>query len=204
MKLLFQVSCKTELSLTSSLRFSQFTMQALIFDWTNCKASSLAAAPAILSTWLAKTMSLPSLKPGSFLSCSPYTSAWQANVLYHLTCAAHLQLPSFALPFWHFEFWSFKPLCLCTRCNLCLTPLHLLPANLSFKALLFLKVMHLHYGKDPDAGKDLGQEVNGATEDEMLGWHHWLNGHEFEQTLGGTQGSLVCCSPQGCKQSDAA
>ena len=36
-------------------------------------------------------------------------------------------------------------------------------------------------GKDPDAGKDWGQEENGVTEDEMVGWHHWLNGHEFEQ-----------------------
>ena len=39
-------------------------------------------------------------------------------------------------------------------------------------------------GKDPDAGKDWGQEEKGATENEMVGWHHWLNGHEFEQTLG--------------------
>ena len=39
-------------------------------------------------------------------------------------------------------------------------------------------------GKDPDAGKDWGQEEKGATEDEMVGWHHWLNGHEFEWTSG--------------------
>ena len=39
-------------------------------------------------------------------------------------------------------------------------------------------------GKDPDAGKDWGQEEKGMTEDEMVGWHHWLNGHEFEQALG--------------------
>ena len=52
-------------------------------------------------------------------------------------------------------------------------------------------------GKDPDAGKDWGQEVKRVTEDEMAGWHHWLNGHEFEQTPGDSegQGSLVCCSP---------
>ena len=56
--------------------------------------------------------------------------------------------------------------------------------------------------KDPNAGKDWGQK--GTTEDEMAGWHHWLKGHEFEQTLGDTegQGSLACCSPQGCKESD--
>ena len=54
-------------------------------------------------------------------------------------------------------------------------------------------------GKDPDAGKDWGQEEKEATEDEMAGWHHWLNGHEFEQTLGDRegQGSLVCCNPWG-------
>ena len=52
------------------------------------------------------------------------------------------------------------------------------------------------FGKDPDSGKDWGQEENGVTEDEMVGWHHWLNGHDWEQTPGdrGGQGSLVCCS----------
>ena len=59
-------------------------------------------------------------------------------------------------------------------------------------------------GKDPDAGKDWGQMEKGGTEDEMVGWHHWLNGHEFEQTPGDSegQGSLVCCSPGGHKESD--
>ena len=59
-------------------------------------------------------------------------------------------------------------------------------------------------GKDPDAGKDGGEKLKGMTEDEMVGWHHWLNGHEFEQTLGAGegQGSLVCCSPWVCKESD--
>ena len=54
-------------------------------------------------------------------------------------------------------------------------------------------------GKDPEAGKDWGQEEKGTTEDEIVGWHHWLNGHEFEQTLGDSKGqrSLVCCSPWG-------
>ena len=55
--------------------------------------------------------------------------------------------------------------------------------------------------KDPDAGKDWGQEEKWATEDEMVGWHHRLNGHEFEQALGGGegQGRLVCCSPRSHK-----
>ena len=56
-------------------------------------------------------------------------------------------------------------------------------------------------GKDPDAGKDWWQEEKGITEDEMVGWHHRLNGHEFEQTpgVGDGQGSLVCYSPWGRK-----
>ena len=58
--------------------------------------------------------------------------------------------------------------------------------------------------KDPHSGKDWRQEEKGMTEDEMVGWHHQLNGHEFEQALGDGegQGSLVCCSPWGCKESD--
>ena len=57
-------------------------------------------------------------------------------------------------------------------------------------------------GKDSDAGKDWRQEEKGTTEDEMVGWHHRLNGHEFEQALGtgDGQGSLVCCSPWGRKE----
>ena len=52
-------------------------------------------------------------------------------------------------------------------------------------------------GKDPDAVKDWRQEEKGKTENEIVGWHHWLNGHEFEQApgVGDGQGSLVCCSP---------
>ena len=59
-------------------------------------------------------------------------------------------------------------------------------------------------GKDPDAGKDWRWEEKGTTEDVVDGWHHWLDGHEFEQTpgVGDGQGSLVCCSPWGQKESD--
>ena len=58
--------------------------------------------------------------------------------------------------------------------------------------------------KDPDAEKDWWQEEKGMIKDEMVGWHHWLNGHESEQTQGDGegQGSLVCCSPWGHKESD--
>ena len=59
-------------------------------------------------------------------------------------------------------------------------------------------------GKDSDAEKNWRQEEKGVTEDEMVGWHHWLNGHEFQQAPGDGegQGSLACCSPWGHKESD--
>ena len=59
-------------------------------------------------------------------------------------------------------------------------------------------------GKDPDAGKDWRQEEKGTTEDEMVGWHHWLNEYEFEQApgVGDGQGSLACCSSWNSKELD--
>ena len=59
-------------------------------------------------------------------------------------------------------------------------------------------------GEDPDYGKDWRQEEKKMTKDEMVGWRHRLNGHEFEQApgVGDGQGSLVCCSPWGRKESD--
>ena len=59
-------------------------------------------------------------------------------------------------------------------------------------------------GKDSDAGRDWGQEEKGTPEDEMAGWHHWLDGHEFEWTLGvgDGQGGLACCDSWGHKESD--
>ena len=59
-------------------------------------------------------------------------------------------------------------------------------------------------GKDLDAGKDWGQEEKGAIEDEMVEWHHWLNGHEFEPAPRDSkgQGSLASCSPRGHKELD--
>ena len=61
-----------------------------------------------------------------------------------------------------------------------------------------------HLKKDPDAGKDWRQEEKGTTEDEMVRWHHWRYGHEFEWALGvgDGQGGLACCSPWGCKELD--
>ena len=59
-------------------------------------------------------------------------------------------------------------------------------------------------GKDPDAGKDWRQKAKGTTEDEMVGWHHWHDGHEFEQApgVGDGQGGLACCDSWGLKELD--
>ena len=64
--------------------------------------------------------------------------------------------------------------------------------------------MNWLFGKDPEAWKDWRQEEKGMTKVEMVGWHHRLNGHEFEQAsgVGDGQGSLPCCSPWGRKESD--
>ena len=58
--------------------------------------------------------------------------------------------------------------------------------------------------KDSEAGKDWGQQEKGTTEDEMVGWHHWLNGHGFGWTPGAVdgQGGLACCGSWGHKESD--
>ena len=62
-----------------------------------------------------------------------------------------------------------------------------------------------HLLEKTDAGKDQRQEEKGTTEDEIVGWHHRLDGHEFEQApeVGDGQGSLVCYSPWGCKESES-
>ena len=78
--------------------------------------------------------------------------------------------------------------------------------------MLKLKLQHVDHlmrradslEKDPDAKKDGKQKEKAAAEEEVVGWHHWPNGHELEQTLGDGkgQGSLVCWNPWGCKESD--
>ena len=69
-----------------------------------------------------------------------------------------------------------------------------------------LKLPAALFGKEPDAGKDWRREEKGMTEVEMVGWHHRLNGYELGQTPGDGegQGSLACCSPRGCKESETA
>ena len=77
---------------------------------------------------------------------------------------------------------------------------------LKLKLQYFGHLIHWNWftGKDPDAGKDWRQEEKGTTEDEILGWHHWFNGHEFKRALGDGegQGSLAGYSPWGRKESD--
>ena len=70
--------------------------------------------------------------------------------------------------------------------------------------LLLLFILKTEFLKDSDAGRDWGQEEKGTTEDEMAGWHHWLDGHESGRTLGvgDGQGGLACCDSWGCKESD--
>ena len=61
-----------------------------------------------------------------------------------------------------------------------------------------------HIWKDPESGKDWRREQKGMTEDELVGWHHWLNGHEFKWTLGVGDGlgGLACCNPWGHRELD--
>ena len=78
----------------------------------------------------------------------------------------------------------------------------------SLEGLMLKLKGHLMHWADSlekiDAGKDWGQEEKEVTEDEMVGWHHWLSGHEFQQTLGGGEGQemLAWCCPWGCKELD--
>ena len=89
-------------------------------------------------------------------------------------------------------------------------PVHLKETSLRCslgRLMLKLKLQyfgHLMRRVDPDAGRDWGQEEKGTTEDEMAGWHHGLDGHESEWTLGigDGQGGLVCCNSWGCKELD--
>ena len=87
-----------------------------------------------------------------------------------------------------FKYWIMYPM------------LYLFAVNL----LLFYHAKSWLIGKDSDAGRDRGQEEKGMTEDEMAGWHHWLDGREFGWTpgVGDEQGGLACCNSWGPKESD--
>ena len=75
---------------------------------------------------------------------------------------------------------------------------------LHYMTLVLTDVKSWLIWKDPDAGKDWGQEEKGMTEDEMVGWHHRLDGHGFGWTpgVGDGQGRLACCGSWCCKESD--
>ena len=79
-----------------------------------------------------------------------------------------------------------------------------LPVNMFFFFFFPTTVKSWLIGKDSDAGRDLGQEEKGTTEDEMAGWHHWLDGRDFEWTpgVGDGQGGLACYNSWGSKESD--
>ena len=80
----------------------------------------------------------------------------------------------------------------------------MLKLKLQYFGHLMQRVDSKSWCKDSDAGRDWGQEEKSMTEDEMAGWHHRLNGHEFEWTpgVGNGQGGLVCCDSWGRKESD--
>ena len=109
--------------------------------------------------------------------------------------------PFFSLSSLRLHCYSLDP-----KSPLCSGPWHLLPLCLYSWPLnnTGVRVPALHGGKsvcNPDAGKDWRQGEKGTTEDEMVGWHHWLDGHEFEQGPGVAdgQGSLACCGPWDCR-----
>ena len=78
----------------------------------------------------------------------------------------------------------------------------MLKLNLQYKGPPDMKSRLI--GKDPNAGKDWKEEEKGVTENEMIGWHHQLSGHEFEQTPRDSEGqrSLACCSLCSSEESD--
>ena len=108
----------------------------------------------------------------------------------------------------HFQ-WAYGK---STRNGIFYSMWHTLTMRLSYMFLtnqiIILRIIHF-WGcivswKDSDAGRDLGQEEKGTREDEMAGWHHRLDGHEYEWTLGvgDGQGGLACCDSWGRKELD--
>ena len=110
-----------------------------------------------------------------------------------------------------FELWCWRRL-LRVPWTARIQPVHLKEISPEYSLAGLMRKLKLQYldsknrfiGKDPDTGKDWRQEEKGMTEDEMVGWHHRHDGHEFESTLGvgDVQGSLVSCCPWRCKESD--
>jgi len=92
----------------------------------------------------------------------------------------------------------------CTLIKFCYTKIGKNDAKAETPALCPPHAKSWLIGKDSDAGRGCGQEEKGTTEDEMAGWHHWLDGRESEWTpgVGDGQGGLACCNSWGRKESD--
>ena len=116
-----------------------------------------------------------------------------SNILFSLALLLHLPFLNFLLN-----------LLICRDTSLIFFPLEGLMLKLKLPILWPPDAKNWLIGKDPDSGKDWRQEEKGTVEDEMVGWHHWLDAHGLEQAsgVGDGQGSLACCSPWGLKQSD--
>jgi len=133
-------------------------------------------------------VAIPFSRGSSWLGLNPYLLHWQVDSL-PLSCQGSLVIltlthivPTKLLGIWNFGYdWT-------------TVSLFLLLHGYGSKLI----------GKDPDAGKDWRWEEKGKTEDEMVGWHHRLDGYEFEWTpgVGDGQGGLVCCDSWGRKESD--
>ena len=144
-----------------------------------------------------------------FADIGPYSPSYDfsSNHVWTIKKAEHQRIDAFELWYWSRLLkvpWTSR------RSN---QPILKISPGCSLVGLMFkLKLQYFGHlmrtdwliWKDPDAGKDWMQEEKGPTEDEMVGWHHWLDGHEFEQALGvgDGQGGLACCSPWGRKESD--
>ena len=116
----------------------------------------------------------------------------EAAAIFHCIC-----IPQFLYPF--ICWWSHRLLPCPNYCKKC--------CNKHWSLFAILWPPHVKnwlIGKDSDAGRDWGQDEKGTTEDEMAGWHHWLDGRESEWIpgVGDGQGGLACCDSWGCKESD--
>ena len=158
-----------------------------------------------------------------YMKCKPKNLDWDLNILYiqiHLVKAMVYPVVMYGCESWTvkkaerqridaFELWCWKRLLrvpwTARRSNQSILK-EISPGYSLEGMMLKLKLQYFDHlmrrvviGKDSDAGRDWGQEEKGTTEDEMAGWHHWLDGHEFGWTpgVGDGQGGLACCNSWG-------